>query len=190
MRSLVPFAVLVATMLLLTACGGRESSAEQIAAACERQVAEVTKAAEEGDTPTAESSTKRLEQTHLVYCAGQPATVGDAGDSAGDDAAAGDDAGSDTTDKPAGDETGSDTVPTKLDPAARETFASTCGSCHTLSDAKATGSFGPNLDETKLDAKAIAAQIANGGGGMPPALLSGDEATSVAEYVAAAAAAN
>jgi cytochrome c551 len=75
----------------------------------------------------------------------------------------------------------------KLDPKARTMFASTCGSCHTLADAKTTGAVGPNLDELMPDEDRVRSQIDSGGGGMPPGLLSGDDADSVAAYVAAAA---
>lgn len=68
--------------------------------------------------------------------------------------------------------------------AARTLFATTCGGCHVLADAETAGTMGPNLDDSKLDAAAIAKQIENGGGGMPGGMLAGDEAESVAAYVA------
>ena len=66
----------------------------------------------------------------------------------------------------------------------RELFGGACAGCHTLSDAEATGAVGPNLDQTDMDAAAINTQILEGGGGMPPALLTGDDAELVAAYVA------
>ena len=47
-------------------------------------------------------------------------------------------------------------------------FASAgCGGCHALGAAGATGSVGPNLDESDVSIEEAAAQIENGGGGMP-----------------------
>ena len=69
-------------------------------------------------------------------------------------------------------------------PPGRELFVSTCGSCHTLSDAGTNGAVGPPLDGTTLDAAAITAKIDEGGGAMPPDLLSGADREMVARYVA------
>jgi mono/diheme cytochrome c family protein len=68
-------------------------------------------------------------------------------------------------------------------------FTQSCASCHTLADAGASGSVGPNLDATKLDQAAIAAQIKKGGGGMPSfgGTLAAKQIDAVAVYVAAAA---
>jgi mono/diheme cytochrome c family protein len=47
-------------------------------------------------------------------------------------------------------------------------FASAgCGSCHTLKAANATGTVGPNLDQSTITEAAEVKQIENGGGGMP-----------------------
>jgi cytochrome c553 len=70
---------------------------------------------------------------------------------------------------------------------AKPTFAKTCGACHTLADAGTTGTVGPNLDDLKPDEATVANQIKNGGGGMPPGLLKGQELQDVAAYVAAVA---
>jgi mono/diheme cytochrome c family protein len=79
---------------------------------------------------------------------------------------------------------------TEGDPAAgKEVFASTgCGSCHTLSDAGATGTVGPNLDESSVDFAAAQTQITNGGGGMQAysGTLSEEEIANVAAYVVSA----
>jgi mono/diheme cytochrome c family protein len=76
------------------------------------------------------------------------------------------------------------------DPAAgKEVFASAgCGSCHTLSDAGATGTVGPNLDESSVDFAAAQEQITNGGGGMQAysGTLSEEEIANVAAYVVSA----
>ena len=42
-----------------------------------------------------------------------------------------------------------------------------CARCHTLADAGAHGTRGPNLDEIRLPAFAVSQQIRLGGGGMP-----------------------
>lgn len=46
--------------------------------------------------------------------------------------------------------------------------SSGCAGCHTLSVADASGSIGPNLDDTSLSAPQIEAVIRSGGGAMPP----------------------
>lgn len=70
---------------------------------------------------------------------------------------------------------------------ARSLFSNTCGGCHQLSDAGTSGTVGPNLDDTSMDAAQVAQKIEEGGGGMPPNLLEGEERDQVAEYVASAA---
>jgi mono/diheme cytochrome c family protein len=172
MRAIALLSTLLAFAFVASACaGGPDDGDARLAEACARQIDELKE--EAGSTPTAKSTEENLAKEQLVECAGQAPAK------ASEEAA------------PAkGDETPADEAPaTELDPAARELFASTCGSCHTLSDAETTGAVGPNLDETTFDEAAVRAQIKNGGGGMPPMLLDGDEADSVAAYVAAAAAA-
>ncbi len=75
--------------------------------------------------------------------------------------------------------------------AGEQVFASAgCASCHTLSAAGATGTVGPNLDETLLSATEIVAVVTNGRGtGMPPfsAQLSEAEIEDVASYVESSA---
>lgn len=65
-----------------------------------------------------------------------------------------------------------------------------CGGCHILSAAGATGTIGPNLDETQLSEAEIAAVVSNGRGSMPAYSdrLSAEEIASVAAYVSASAA--
>jgi mono/diheme cytochrome c family protein len=73
--------------------------------------------------------------------------------------------------------------------AGKDVFASAgCGSCHTLSDAGATGNVGPNLDTTTVDEAQVVAQVTNGGGGMPPfsGSLSEQQIADVAAYVVSA----
>jgi len=68
----------------------------------------------------------------------------------------------------------------------KQVFASGgCGSCHTLADAGATGTVGPNLDESKPSQELVVDRVTNGRGGMPPfkGQLSPDEIDAVADYV-------
>ena len=74
--------------------------------------------------------------------------------------------------------------------AGRELFASQgCGGCHALAAADASASVGPNLDEAQPGFEEAVAQIANGGGGMPPyqGRLSDEEIRNVAAFVVDAA---
>ena len=70
--------------------------------------------------------------------------------------------------------------------SAKGIFSSTCGGCHTLSDAGTNGQVGPVLDQTKFTKDMIATQIKNGKGGMPGGLLQGADVDLVASYVAQA----
>ena len=65
-------------------------------------------------------------------------------------------------------------------------FASNCASCHTLAAAGATGTIGPNLDNSSIDAAAIEEQIRQGGGGMPAfeGQLSDEQIDALAKFVA------
>jgi cytochrome c6 len=47
-------------------------------------------------------------------------------------------------------------------------FSQSCASCHTLQAAGASGTVGPNLDESQIAVEAAIEQIRNGGNGMPP----------------------
>ena len=70
--------------------------------------------------------------------------------------------------------------------AGKEVFASAgCGNCHTLADAGATGTVGPNLDDLDVTVEAAAEQVTNGGGGMPAFSggLSEKQIADVAAYV-------
>jgi mono/diheme cytochrome c family protein len=65
-------------------------------------------------------------------------------------------------------------------------FGEHCGSCHTLSAAGTSGSVGPNLDDTTLDAAGIESIVRDGSGGMPSfeGDLSEEEIAAVARFVA------
>ena len=60
-----------------------------------------------------------------------------------------------------------------------------CAGCHTLKDAGATGTVGPNLDDLKPPLSKVVPQVLNGGGGMPPykGQLSAKQIANVAAYV-------
>jgi mono/diheme cytochrome c family protein len=77
------------------------------------------------------------------------------------------------------------------DPAAgKEVFTSAgCVSCHTLADAGATGTVGPNLDEAKPDAALVTDRVTNGAGAMPAfeGQLSEQQIADVAAYVSSVA---
>ncbi len=71
----------------------------------------------------------------------------------------------------------------------KQVFTANCTSCHTLADADASGSVGPNLDDVKPSKEKVESQVKSGGGAMPAfeGKLSPAEITAVAEYVADAA---
>ena len=69
-------------------------------------------------------------------------------------------------------------------------FASAgCGSCHTLADAGASGTIGPNLDQSQPSVQLAIDRVTNGSGAMPSFKddLSEAQITAVAEYVNEAA---
>lgn len=79
------------------------------------------------------------------------------------------------------------------DPAkGKEVFESaTCGACHVLAAADATGPIGPSLDNNpNLTAAFVKQRVADGAGAMPPysGQLSDKEIEDVTAYVVSAAA--
>ena len=69
-------------------------------------------------------------------------------------------------------------------------FTQNCGTCHTLKDAGTNGQVGPVLDQVKPDKQRVLNAIKKGGlgsGTMPANIVSGKEATAVAEYVSSVA---
>jgi cytochrome c oxidase subunit 1 len=76
--------------------------------------------------------------------------------------------------------------PTPAEPGAALFASAGCGGCHTLGKAGSTGTVGPNLDDSALDAVGAAAIISAGRGGMPAfsGQLSDEEITQVSEFVA------
>jgi cytochrome c553 len=74
--------------------------------------------------------------------------------------------------------------------AGKAVFAKAgCGSCHTLSDAGASGTVGPNLDDAKPSADLVVERVTNGMGVMPSfkGQLSETEIQNVAAYVSSVA---
>ena len=73
--------------------------------------------------------------------------------------------------------------------AGKTVFTTNCAGCHTLADADASGTVGPNLDELQPDEATVQHQVEVGGGPMPAfkGTLSGEEITNVAEYVSTVA---
>jgi cbb3-type cytochrome c oxidase subunit III len=69
--------------------------------------------------------------------------------------------------------------------AGKQVFADNCSSCHTLKDAGATGTVGPNLDQLKPSDPTVKRQVENGGGAMPAFKdqLSPAQIAAVAAYV-------
>jgi mono/diheme cytochrome c family protein len=49
----------------------------------------------------------------------------------------------------------------------KQVFTQNCKGCHTLKDAAATGSVGPNLDDLQPPKATVVRQVNNGGGPMP-----------------------
>jgi mono/diheme cytochrome c family protein len=78
----------------------------------------------------------------------------------------------------------------KGDPTAgKAVFLSAgCTGCHTLADAKATGTVGPNLDQVKPDYRLATARVTLGKGQMPSfkGTLSDQKIADVAAYVVTA----
>ncbi len=74
--------------------------------------------------------------------------------------------------------------------AGKEVFASQgCGSCHTLSEAGASGTIGPNLDEAQPSDELVVERVTLGQGGMPAFgdTLEPQQIADVAEYVSSSA---
>jgi mono/diheme cytochrome c family protein len=78
--------------------------------------------------------------------------------------------------------------PKNASPGLRVFDDASCGSCHTLAEAKASGTAGPKLDGRSLDAATVARFVRDGGSGMPPFKdqLSDAEIQQVSDYVARA----
>jgi sulfite dehydrogenase len=74
--------------------------------------------------------------------------------------------------------------------AGKQVFTTAgCAGCHTLKDAGATGTVGPNLDQLKPSEARVAKQVTNGGKIMPAfkGRLTPAQIQAVAKYVAGVA---
>jgi mono/diheme cytochrome c family protein len=71
----------------------------------------------------------------------------------------------------------------------KQVFTQSCKGCHTLKDAGATGSVGPNLDDLQPNKATVVRQVNNGGGPMPAfkGKLSDAQINAVAGYVSSVA---
>ena len=71
----------------------------------------------------------------------------------------------------------------------KQIFTQNCKGCHTLKDAGATGSVGPNLDDLKPPKATVVRQVNNGGGPMPAykGKLTDAQIDAVATYVSTVA---
>jgi mono/diheme cytochrome c family protein len=70
--------------------------------------------------------------------------------------------------------------------AGKKVFTSAgCVGCHTLADAGATGTVGPNLDDAKPDKDLVITRVTKGMGAMPPfqGQLTDQQIADVAAYV-------
>ncbi|MBM2823200.1 MAG: sulfide dehydrogenase [Thermoleophilia bacterium] len=90
------------------------------------------------------------------------------------------------------EDTTTETPEAQGDPVAgKEVFLGSagCSGCHTLADAGASGSVGPNLDAAKPSYDKVVTQVTNGGGVMPPFkdTLSEQQIQDVAAYVSSVA---
>lgn len=77
--------------------------------------------------------------------------------------------------------------------AGKQVFLSAgCVGCHTLADANAHGTVGPNLDQVKPPLTKVVLQVLNGGSAMPPfkSSLSTKQIADVAAYVVKATGGN
>lgn len=85
----------------------------------------------------------------------------EAAETAGGETAAGETTGG-------GGETGDEAAGAEGDAAAgKSIFSASCAACHTLQAADASGSVGPNLDESQPDAALVEDRVRNGAGAMP-----------------------
>lgn len=74
-------------------------------------------------------------------------------------------------------------------PDGKALFSANCASCHTLKDAAATGTVGPNLDSLQPPEPRVARQVTTGGAIMPSfkSKLSKAQIDAIAKYVSSVA---
>lgn len=78
---------------------------------------------------------------------------------------------------------------TQASAGAQVFMSAGCGSCHTLKASGATGTIGPNLDQVRPTAAAVASIVRSGGGPMPSfsGQLTDAQIAAVGSYVASVA---
>jgi mono/diheme cytochrome c family protein len=121
------------------------------------------------------SETQEVEEAHAETTGGHAEGEGEGTETTG--------GGEETT---GGTETTGETGRVGDAAAGKEVFETAgCASCHTLADAGATGTVGPNLDEAKPPAELVVDRVTNGMGAMPPfsGQLSAEQINDVAAYV-------
>jgi mono/diheme cytochrome c family protein len=71
----------------------------------------------------------------------------------------------------------------------KQIFTQNCKGCHTLKDAGATGTVGPDLDSLQPDKQVVVRQVNNGGGQMPAfkGKLTSAQIDAVSTYVSSVA---
>jgi cytochrome c551 len=81
---------------------------------------------------------------------------------------------------------GSPSAPANASPGLKAFDQASCGSCHTLAAAGASGTVGPKLDGARLDQATVEHWIRTGGGGMPSftSQLTDAQIEALAAYVA------
>lgn len=74
-------------------------------------------------------------------------------------------------------------------PDGKALFTENCAGCHTLKDAGAAGTSGPDLDTLKPSSAVVDKQVTNGGAVMPPfkGKLTPEEIKAISDYVASVA---
>lgn len=81
-------------------------------------------------------------------------------------------------------------APASTSSRGKRIFVADCASCHTLRDAKARGTVGPNLDRrfrhtSRRRIRSITLRaVRNGDEAMPAGIVAGADARAVADYVA------
>jgi|SRR5215207_3182197 len=94
-----------------------------------------------------------------------------------------------------GDEASPESVPTELQ-EGKDLFVTNCGACHTLEKAGTDGIVGPELDEllappspsppdpSTIEPRVLSAVLEGRQGRMPAGILTGEQAKTVADFVA------
>ncbi len=130
------------------------------------------------------SETQEVEEAHAETTGGHAEGEGEGTETTG--------GGEETTggtETTGGEETTGETGRVGDAAAGKEVFETAgCTSCHTLADANATGTVGPNLDDAKPPHDLVVERVTNGMGPMPPfkGQLSEQQIEDVAAYVVSA----